>query len=102
MFDEVKAYPPSEPGDDRQRRPPVPVKLDLRRAFNQSPPGGGVLPDGWVLDAVIDGELICWRRDTRRRWWAEVKVVLYRGQNPGSGGSRVVMLVPAHAVWRRS
>lgn len=99
MFERVQAHPPARAGDDRDRRPPVPVRVDLAAAFSAPVPGAGdVLPDGWDMTATVDGELIAWRRDTGGRWWAEVRVRVHRGVNPGAGGMQHLWWVPAQAV----
>ncbi|MBQ0928566.1 hypothetical protein [Saccharopolyspora endophytica] len=102
MFEHVEARPPAQPGDDRQQRPPVPVRVDLAEAFVTQPPAsGGVLPDGWDMTATVDGELTCWLRDTAGRWWGEVRIRVHRGDAPGAGGMRHVWWLPAHAIRRR-
>lgn len=102
VFELIQAHPPARPGDDRDRRPPVPVRVDLSAVFAVRPAESGVvLPDGWDMTATVDGELVAWRRDTGGRWWAEVRVGLQRGVNPGAGGMRHLWWVPAHSVTPR-
>ncbi|TDD01297.1 hypothetical protein E1181_25680 [Saccharopolyspora terrae] len=102
MFDNVQANPPARAGDDRERRPPVPVCVDLAAAFAAPQAQDGVLPDGWDMTATVDGDLVAWRRDTCGRWWGEVRVRVQRGVAPGAGGMRHVWWVPAHAVTQKS
>lgn len=99
MFEGVQAHPPGLPGDDRDRRPPVPVRVDLTAVFAVRPAGSGSeLPDGWDMAATVDGELVAWRRDTDGRRWGEVRIRLHRGVRPGAGGVRHLWWVPAQAV----
>ncbi|TDD08156.1 hypothetical protein E1181_08260 [Saccharopolyspora terrae] len=103
MFERVQAHPPPRPGDDRERRPPVPVRVDLAAAFAVRPAeSGSELPNGWDMQATVDGELVAWRRDTDGRWWGEVRIRLQRGVAPEAGGVRHLWWVPAHAVSPRS
>ncbi|WP_433871647.1 hypothetical protein [Saccharopolyspora sp. CA-218241] len=97
MFDKVPALPPEQPGDDRYRTPRLPVRVDLAKAFAYPvPEQRGTFPEGWAMDAVVDGELICWRRDVHRRWWGEVRFRVRRGR--GSGGVWHTWWLPAPAI----
>lgn len=98
MFERVQAHPPSLPGDDRQRRPPVPVRVDLSVVFAVPAMAGVELADGWDMEATVEGDLVAWRRDTGGRWWGEVRLCVQRGVNPGAGRVPYTWWVPAHAV----
>lgn len=98
VFEGVQAHPPTLPGDDRERRPPVPVRVDLSAVFAVPAVAGVELADGWDMEATVDGNLVGWRRDTRGRWWGEVRLHVQRGVNPREGRVPYIWWVPANAV----